>query len=346
MLVVPNQTRPDGEAPSIGGPLQNLRNLTDAILSAPYRYRDPMAEELLKMLGGFVEPLPSGVRENSDMPGLLSTFAAAKCVSDWARTYRYMQAIRDAVHDLEHTIVDRDIFFIDAGAGPLAFLSVMAALQSQRVRGIALEGNPLSVACASLVVERLGLQNQVHIVQTDARTFKSDRPIDLFLTETFDAGLFEEWGPEILRNFSEQLGPHGKSIPQSVTVEAAVRRRNGPLPMSNPYWRAVFTADCPRRHFESRPTTIAQNLRPAQYEVFVSTRIDFGGAIARLDRYANSPITQPIKIGECAIGARDDQVVLSLNPRMGSPSICVVGAGTQRYAAGSLRSKVHSGLEH
>jgi SAM-dependent methyltransferase len=132
----------------------------------------------------------------------------------------FARAVVNSIDRLLERAPGRDIFAVDAGCGPYAFLALVAALRSPQVKVLALEGNPRSVALASNVAESLGLADRVLILEEDARTFEAACPIDLLMTETFDAGLVEEHGSSILKNLRSQVALSGISIPSHVQVDA------------------------------------------------------------------------------------------------------------------------------
>lgn len=293
---------------------QDLCAILDATLETAYQYKDPLAVRMREVLYSLTGADSLSETVDRSIPGSFSAEVAARCIIDWPRTYRFVHAISDAVQRLDTREPGREIFAVDAGAGPFAFLMVVAALKSPRLHGLALEANRASVQHANSLISRLGLSNRIQVVEGDARTYRVDRPVDLFMTETFDAGLQQEQGAAILKNFSAYMSASGIMLPCAVSIEGAYRRIRGPLPMGNDAWRTLYRADYVHHKFQSGPVNFPLPRKAGTYEFFVSTRLDFGGDIAALDRYSGSAICTPTHVATFEVGNTPGTLLVSAIP--------------------------------
>jgi hypothetical protein len=85
-----------------------------------------------------------------------------------------------------------------------------------------LELNEASATMARDIIESLGLSDRVKVVCTDATTYKHEKPVDLFISETMYAGLTEEPQIQIMRNIVPQVKNEGIVIPEWIAVDAAL----------------------------------------------------------------------------------------------------------------------------
>jgi hypothetical protein len=270
--------------------------------------------------------VPTGQADLS-IPGILTSDLASGCILDWPRTHSFTHAIDDAVRKLERRIPEGEIFFVDAGTGPHAFLSVVAALQSERMRGIAIEANSESARQAEATIRRLGLDDRISVVQADARQFVADRPIDLFLTETFDSGLWAEQGAQLLSHFSTQKSDVGIMIPSGVEVQAALVKSYLDVYLPSTRWTTVYRADYERERFDTGSAIVHAHPRPGRYQLFVSTRLLMGSDFTSIDRFSGSAITEPVAAKRIHVNEPGKNVLVTIKPGTEDIEVAVVPAG-------------------
>lgn len=92
---------------------------------------------------------------------------------------------------------------IDAGTGSTAILALGAAVFHEKSEVIGCELDEGAVLCARAMVKVLGLDDRIAIRHSNVLTDKIPRA-DLGITETFNAGMLFEPGPEISRILSDR----------------------------------------------------------------------------------------------------------------------------------------------
>ncbi len=145
------------------------------------------------------------------------------CLRDEIRSKLFLEGTSAAIAQLEATTEnDRNIEVCDAGCGAIPVLAIYAALCSDRVHCTAIEMNPESARLANTFVEVFGLQNQIQVIEGDARKFRPAAQIDLLISETMDAGLAREPLVDIMSNLQPQVRDDGIILPNGVTVSATL----------------------------------------------------------------------------------------------------------------------------
>lgn len=166
-------------------------------------------------------PDTSIIRPEQTPDGALSTLESILCLRDGVRTKRFAEAIAECVTQLEAT-TEGAIEVLDAGAGAIPFMSVYAALCSNRIHCTALELNPQSAGMAHQIVTALGLQDRIDIIETDATRYTPVKPVDLLISETMDSALTNEPMVRIMSNLTPAVRDGGKILPSGVKVLAGI----------------------------------------------------------------------------------------------------------------------------
>jgi SAM-dependent methyltransferase len=92
---------------------------------------------------------------------------------------------------------------IDVGCGPFAVLALAAAMYHPRAEVTAIEINPDAAQAAAKITEIFGMSDRVHVVNADIAYYPIDTNTTAAVTETFDAALQGEPGPQIVRLLHE-----------------------------------------------------------------------------------------------------------------------------------------------
>ncbi len=154
--------------------------------------------------------------------GAFSANGAVECVHDVPRTDAFIQAVMRASQDLE-TEQGRSFNVIDAGSGPLGILGLTAAFASKYAQVTCLELEPESVKSLHEVIGKFHLEDRVHVVEADARTWIPPNSVDLLVSETMMGPLIDkEYMPAILHNLGKHVTQNGKIIPHALTIDGTL----------------------------------------------------------------------------------------------------------------------------
>jgi hypothetical protein len=180
-------------------------------------------------LAELLQNLSSKSKENFAQVGVIEPAETLRYLNDSVRTKKWITA---EDHCLTHLIDTRletgkqdSLHVIDAGCGPVPVFAIWAALKDPRINVSAIELHPVSAQIARLVVNKMGLEDQITIVEEDARTWDS-KPFDLLVSETLDSGLTQESLHTIVGGLRPLQLPHGLIIPQQVSVDVKVVSRS------------------------------------------------------------------------------------------------------------------------
>jgi len=213
--------------------------------------------------------------------GCSSLESSTKCLHDVERTILFAEAIGDAV---EKKLQQKEgiIEILDVGTGGYGILSVFAALkakslnQENRIRITALDLNKSSLINAKFVIESLGLGDMINLIYTDALVYAHDKPIDVFISETMDAGLFHnESLAQIVTGFSNQRASDAIMIPASVELNLAFIDKD-----------SYINAQLMPNHFSSTDQPVYKDARNSHLftldhrgllQLFVEGKIDTNG---------------------------------------------------------------------
>jgi SAM-dependent methyltransferase len=236
------------------------------------------------------------------VPGTLSSWNAAQCLADWPRSQLFMTATIDAVDRMAaRRPRDVPIAVLDAGCGPYALLGLVAALRSERVHVVAVDSNPLSVARASALVKRLGLEERFSIQVGDCTQLRLLKPADILVTETFDNGFLVEQGPRILENLAPQIARDGLVLPDTLSVLGVVKGSDcNSADASNEIclWSAdyrpgesLMRIDASTHRPVHEPYVSLGRFERGHYAVSLESRYNFSACGLELNRRASSGIS-------------------------------------------------------
>jgi predicted RNA methylase len=156
--------------------------------------------------------------------GSLTVIAGINCLKDQVRTKRFLESMRTSVDKLAESKDEVHVF--DAGCGAVPIFSIYAAMRSDKVKVTAVELNPNSYKIAQQLINKLGLQGRINLVQADATKIKPDEPIDLLVSETMHSGLTQEMMVPIMRNLAPEVRQGGIILPQAVKVKVGIASLN------------------------------------------------------------------------------------------------------------------------
>ena len=240
---------------------------------------------------------------------------ALSCIKDASRTWRFVKAVSESLKELEGSFPGQDLHVLDAGCGPLAFLGIIAAHHSKRVKVTALEVNPRSVILARKTLDHFGLGDRVRVECTDARTYIPSKPYHLVISETFDSGMAEEKGGDILSQSIRFLVAGGRVVPETLSIKGALVSKNvfevgcqGQW-ADNIDWKTALRASFVGEGTGFNPyiqcdINIPQNLAPGDYVLVLTTVLEFNSSIVALKLPALSPITFPRSVAKLRLKER------------------------------------------
>lgn len=169
----------------------------------------------------------------------ISPLVAARCLEDYPRTARLLQATHAALTVACEHFVSEPIHVLEAGCGPFAPLSLALAdrFPPSRVRLTLLDAHAVSLAAASTLATRLGLAESLNAcLCADASTIELPRAMrpHLVVCELIQRGLIEEPQVAATINLARQLRPGGLFLPERIEVHLALfdahaRYSNGTL---------------------------------------------------------------------------------------------------------------------
>lgn len=251
----------------------------DTIASMPKDEPKPLELYLLS----HADNLPEFIDNKPE--GALSVMESMRCLRDEVRTF--LLGIREAIADLDASGADV-IRMCDAGTGAVPILAIYAALCSEKVQCDALELNPNATQIAKEIVKKFGLQDRVHVRQTDATSFQPEEPLDFLVSETMHSGLTAEPIVQILSNLHPHVKTEGITLPSRVNVQASlvsledyakgrfVRIYGDMHPVTDQDWQEV-TAYKPGDDLEEIAFTLPTTGKPkGNYMVGITSSVDIG----------------------------------------------------------------------
>ena len=149
--------------------------------------------------------------------GSLTVLEGIQCLNDQVRTKRFLESVAMSIDKLAES--KDQIHVVDAGCGAIPIFSIYAAMRSDKVHVTAIELNPNSLQIAQRLVNKLGLQNRITLVQGDATSYQPTEPIDLLVSETMHSGLTQEKIVPIMNNLVPKLNSDGIVLPGAVKVK-------------------------------------------------------------------------------------------------------------------------------
>lgn len=148
---------------------------------------------------------------------------AAMCMSDIARTCRFVAGVKQAITDSIAVQKEKPVQVLDAGCGPYGLLSLLPALyfSPAEVQFTLLDIFPGNINSARTLIDALGMQHYfAELVCADALTYtwSQQAPLHILVTETMNRALSKEPQVAISLHLSPQLAPGGILIPEAIEV--------------------------------------------------------------------------------------------------------------------------------
>lgn len=155
--------------------------------------------------------------------GFSAAHSVQVCLKDKIRTRRFAEAVMGSVRQksqgLEH---GSTIEVCDAGTGAFGLLAICAALASERVHVTALETTGTSAAVARNIINNFGLERQIDVIETDAKSHKLTSKPDIIVSETMDQALLYEPIVKIMANLVPQAKSDALILPDEINLHAAL----------------------------------------------------------------------------------------------------------------------------
>ncbi len=157
----------------------------------------------------------------------ISPEGAAHCLLEMKRTAIFLRGIKQAI-DLKMSDGKEQVKILYAGCGPYATLitPLLHYYSADRINVTLLDVNSVSLNSAEKLINELGLGDYIEqFVLTDATIYTIDRPYDIVISETMQAGLKNEPQVAIAQNLIPQCKPETIFIPEQITIDAYLRKR-------------------------------------------------------------------------------------------------------------------------
>ncbi|MEO5646709.1 MAG: hypothetical protein ABIQ56_00020, partial [Chitinophagaceae bacterium] len=151
----------------------------------------------------------------------------AKCAFDLARTRKFLQGLKQALHLLLQQESSRPIQVLYAGSGPYALLALLVCsfFKKGEVEFTVLDLHSASVESVKRLVNGFGLEHFFpEIIVADATQYKWEKalPLHMFIVETLQTALQNEQQVTIAAQIAPQLAPGGIMIPERIEVTAVL----------------------------------------------------------------------------------------------------------------------------
>ncbi|NVO10333.1 MAG: class I SAM-dependent methyltransferase [Bacteroidales bacterium] len=157
----------------------------------------------------------------------ISAEGAAHCLLEFRRTAIFLRGIKQAV-DSKVDSNEGQIKILYAGCGPYATLitPLLHYYSADKISVTLLDVNSVSLNAAEKLINELRLGDYIEqFVLADAATYKVDRPYDIVISETMQAGLKNEPQVAIAQNLIPQCSVDTIFIPERITIDAYLRKR-------------------------------------------------------------------------------------------------------------------------
>lgn len=203
----------------------------------------------------------------------ISPEAAAGCMLEHTRTQVFVRGLYRAAKSLNKD----SIRILYVGCGPLAPFMTLTAPLLPGARYTLVEISENAAEAAKVLINRLQLQGRLDtLIVADATDMKvpDATSYDIVITETMDAGLYNEMMIPILVNILPQLKREVILIPEEVTLELLVSKRTGAGERTERF--PVFTAtDLLNCHWETGkfPVTEFAVPEPNSSAIFINTAV-------------------------------------------------------------------------
>jgi hypothetical protein len=154
----------------------------------------------------------------------VSSWSAAMCLLEVARTTVFLKGIIEAIRVMLARNTTRPLHILDAGCGPYALLSIIPALyfSFEEVQFHLIDIIPENIRSVQKAIMGLELQAYIGgIYEEDASKFiwPATVPLHIAISETMLNALRKEPQVAITLNLCKQLVPDGIFIPEQINVE-------------------------------------------------------------------------------------------------------------------------------
>ncbi len=207
-----------------------LLNYTELLISDTSSWHD-RRESLQAMHSLFVHVGSFDTNDkNNDTPSLwlpngyaVSPQSAAMCLFEIARTREFVLGLIEAIRFQLATQEVRPIRVLDAGCGPYALLTALAAqyFSADDVQFHVLDIFEENLRAAEKVIVAFGLGDRFREgIVSDATSYQwhNDKPLHVVVTETMLNSLRKEPQVAVTLNLAPQLAPGGTFVPEHISV--------------------------------------------------------------------------------------------------------------------------------
>ena len=157
----------------------------------------------------------------------ISPSGAAHCLLEMKRTAVFLRGIKEAIDSKFHE-GNSMVSILYAGCGPYATLitPLFSYYSSEQVRITLLDINPVSLEAVEALYSSLGFDGYVtDFVLSDASTYTVDKPYDIVVSETMQAGLKKEPQVAIMQNLIPQCSANTIFIPEQITIDVYLKKK-------------------------------------------------------------------------------------------------------------------------
>lgn len=162
---------------------------------------------------------PEYLDPSGKMPGM-GTMDAFRCLVDFHRTKKLVHGILETVAQKKKEIQE-PLIAIDAGTGTGVLAMALIAAGCDYVH--ALEINPQTATATKQIVNQLGLENHISVVEGDATKIHLTGPkAQIIVSENLSNGLFDEPQYDIIHHLSQYATSDATIIPGLAELQVAL----------------------------------------------------------------------------------------------------------------------------
>jgi len=223
---------------------------------------------LFVQLGALDAYKDQGAAKDRHMPGgkAIAPASAAMCLFDIARTRQFVAAVKQAITDKTKDQTT-PVLVLDAGCGPYALLSLLAALyfSPQQVKFRILDIYETNIQSARTLIKALEMEaffEEMICVNALEYKWPLQQPPDILLTETMNRALTKEPQVAISLRLAPLLAASGILIPEKIDLElvAVDRKKRNELMTSN-----TTGEDLPAALYEHRLAPVLSLLKDSTH---------------------------------------------------------------------------------